>query len=315
MTTTPMAMANRQRLHLMWRKTVNVVMLGMTGVLTLLTAGVLLFILGYLAVKGAQSVNWWTFLFNLPQPPGEPGGGVANAIMGSAKMLALAVCIGFPIGFLAGVYLSEYGYGFYPSLIRYVADLLNGVPSIVTGIFVYTLFYLLVKPSEVFSGWAGSVALGVMLAPLVVRSTEDCLRTVPMELREGAMALGAPKWRVIFFVVVPAAASGIFTALMLGFARIAGETAPLLFTATGNLLHWSKMSEPTESLTVLIYNFATGPDPDWHRQAWAAGFLLLLLVLVINLAARLIVPRLGAILRLFARFILRPIGRLLGLAT
>jgi len=267
------------------RKAVNIVMLSLTGVCTLLTAGVLLLILGYLFWNGARSLNW-AFLTELPRPVGELGGGMANAIVGSLKVLAMATVIGFPIGFLVGVYLSEFGTATFASVVRFVTDLLNGVPSIVIGVFAYGLVVLTMGH---FSAIAGAVALGIMMIPIAVRSTEEFLRAVPNNLREGAMALGAPKWKSIVTVVIPAASRGIVTAIMLGLARVAGETAPLLFTAFGNV-SWSRgVNEPTATLPVMIFNYAISPYDDWHRQAWAAGFLLLMSILVINILARVVV--------------------------
>jgi len=271
----------------MKRKLVNALMLSLTGVCTAVTVGILFFILGYLLWHGGRSLNW-AFLTELPRPVGEPGGGMANAIVGSIKMLGLATVFGFPIGFLSGVYLSEYGQGPLPSIIRYAADLLNGVPSIVIGVFAYTLIVL---PMRHFSAFAGGIALGILMIPIVVRSTEEFLRGVPNELREGAMALGAPKWRVITAVVVPAASHGIFTAIMLGLARVAGETAPLLFTSFNNRYWAHGWNEPISSLPVMIYTYAVSPYEDWHRQAWAAGFLLLVSIFVINVLARFVVSR------------------------
>lgn len=274
-----------ERQPMMLRKTVNVVMLGLTGVCTLLTAGVLFFILGYLLWNGATSLNW-AFLTQLPKPVGEAGGGMANAIIGSLKILAMATLIGFPIGFLTGVYLSEFGTGWFPPTVRFVTDLLNGVPSIVIGVFAYTLFVL---PMGHFSAIAGAVALGIMMIPIAVRSTEEFLHSVPHSLREGAMALGASKWKAITTVVIPAAARGIVTAVMLDLARVAGETAPLLFTAF-NHRRWSHgLNEPTATLPVMIFTYAISPFDDWHRQAWAAGFLLLISILLINILARVVV--------------------------
>lgn len=269
------------------RKAANAVMLGLTGLCTVLAAGVLLYILGYLFWYGGRSLNW-AFLTRLPKPVGEVGGGMANAIVGSLKVLAMATAVGFPVGLLAGVYLAEYGRGPLPSIVRFVTDLLNGVPSIVIGVFAYTLVVL---PQRHFSAAAGAVALSIMMVPIAVRSTEEFLRGVPRELREGALALGAPKWRTIATVVIPAAASGIVTALMLGVARVAGETAPLLFTSFGNP-YWSHgYGQPTATLPVMIYTYAISPYEDWHRQAWAAGFLLLAAIFVVNVLARLVVAR------------------------
>ena len=274
--------------YITWkRKIINAVMLSLTGVCTVLTVGILFFILGYLFWHGGRSLNW-AFLTELPKPVGEPGGGMANAIVGSLKILALATVVGFPIGFLAGVYLSEYGRGPLPAFVRYVTDLLNGVPSIVMGVFAYTLIVL---PMRHFSTFAGGMALAVMMIPIAVRSTEEFLRGVPNELREGAMALGAPKWRAITSVVIPAAAHGILTAIMLDLARVAGETAPLLFTSFNNR-YWSHgWNDSTSSLPVMIFTYAVSPYEDWHRQAWAAGFLLLSSIFIINIFARFVVSR------------------------
>src|SRR5579863_3505006 len=256
------------------RRAVNAVMLCLTGVCTALAVGLLFFILGYLFVQGGFSLNW-NFFTKLPVPVGEAGGGMANALLGSAKVLLLATCIGVPIGFLAGVYLAEYAGPAYASVIRFVTDLLNGVPSIVIGIFAYAL---IVVTTGHFSTYAGGVALGVMMIPIALRSTEEFLRSVPVTLREGAMALGATKSRTIATVVIPAAMRGLVAGMMLNLARVAGETAPLLFTALGNQFWSPGWNQPTATLPAMIYTYAVGPYEDWHRQAWAAGFMLLTLV-------------------------------------
>jgi phosphate transport system permease protein len=269
------------------RRAVNAVMLTLTGVCTFLVAGVLLVILGYLAWNGATSLSL-DFFTKLPVPVGETGGGMANAILGSAKVLLLAMLIGVPIGFFAGVYLAEFGDSAYSGVIRYATDLLNGVPSIVIGIFAYAL---VVQPMKHFSTLAGGVALGIMMIPISLRTTEEFLRAVPVSLREGAMALGASRSRTIFTVVIPAAKNGILSGLMLNLARVAGETAPLLFTALGNPFWSSGWLQPTATLPSMIYNYAIAPYDDWHRQAWAAGFVLLVLVLTVNVAARFAIGR------------------------
>jgi phosphate transport system permease protein len=271
---------------LTWRKLVNGVMLTLTGVCTVVTISVLFVILGCLLYFGAHSLNW-NFFTKLPLPPGEEGGGLANAIVGSLQIVGFAALIGIPIGFLAGVYLSEYEDKYFASVVRYVADLLNGVPSIVVGILAWTLVVL---PMHTQSGLAGSIALSVMLIPIVTRQTEQFLREVPLALREGALALGASKWKMIATVVVPAGSKGILTGMILGVARIAGESAPLLFTALNNQ-YWGGLREPTASLPVMIYKLATSPYEDWNRQAWAAGLVLITLVLVANIAARLVLAR------------------------
>jgi phosphate transport system permease protein len=270
------------------RKIANVFMLSLTGVCTALVLGVLFFILGYITYHGISALDW-DFFTKLPKPVGEKGGGMANAIVGTVKLLALASLIGVPIGFLGGVYLSEYGrkntIGF---LVRYAADLLNGIPSIVMGIFAYTIVVL---PMGHFSTVAGGVALGIMMIPIAVRSTEEFLKLVPASIREAGLALGLSEWKVVCYVVIPTAFRGIVTGIMLDLARVAGETAPLLFTAFSNRF-WSRgWLEPTASLPVMIYTYAIAPYEDWHRQAWAAGMVLLMLVLGANLLSRLILHR------------------------
>ncbi len=253
----------------------------------MLVIAVLFFILGYLLFHGIKALNL-DFFTKLPKPAGEAGGGMANAIVGSGKIILLATCIGVPIGFLAGVYLAEYSGKTFAFLLRYTVDLLNGVPSIVIGIFAYTV---VVAPMKHFSAMAGGVALGIMMIPIAVRTTEEFLRAVPNAMREAAMALGATKAQTIFSVVVPAAISGLTSGMMLNLARVAGETAPLLFTALGNMF-WSRgWVQPTATLPVMIYNYAISPEEDLHQQAWAAGFVLLTLVLVINVTARLVISR------------------------
>ncbi|MBV8847077.1 MAG: phosphate ABC transporter permease PstA [Bryobacterales bacterium] len=266
------------------RKAVNAIMLNVTGVCTLIAVGLLFFVLGYLFVKGGFSLNF-DFFTKLPVPVGEMGGGMANALVGSAKVLLLATFIGVPIGFLAGVYLAEYAGTAFASAIRFVTDLLNGVPSIVIGIFAYAIIVIKIG----FSTLAGGVALGVMMIPIALRSTEEFLRSVPVPLREGAMALGATKSRTILTVVIPAAIRGLISGMMLNLARVAGETAPLLFTALGNQFWSPGWKQPTATLPAMIYEYAKAPYEDWHRQAWAAGFVLLMLVLVVNITARSIV--------------------------
>jgi phosphate transport system permease protein len=269
------------------RRIINAVMLSFSGVCMILVIGVLFFILGYLLWNGARSLNL-DFFTKLPKPSGESGGGVANAIVGSGKVLLLATSIGVPIGFFAGVYLAEYSGKTFAFVLRYTVDLLNGVPSIVIGIVAYALVVLAMKH---FSALAGGVALGIMMIPIAVRTTEEFLRAVPNSLREGAMALGATKAKTIFSVVVPAAISGLISGMMLNLARVAGETAPLLFTALGNMF-WSRgWLQPIATLPVMIYNYAIAPEEDLHQQAWAAGFVLLTLVLLINVTARMIIAR------------------------
>lgn len=269
------------------RKIINRIMLSLTGLCAVLTSSLLLLILGSLVYNGWRSVNW-DFFTKLPLAAGEPHSGLANAIVGSAVLILIAALIGIPVGFLGGVYLAEFGGKTVPMLIRYTADLLNGVPSIVIGIFAWTV---IVVPMHHFSAWAGGFALSLMMVPIGLRATEQFLRAVPDSLREGSLALGASKTCTILHVVVPAARQGILTGMILGVARIAGETAPLLFTSFNNQF-WAKgLGEPTASLPFMIYYLAMSPYDDWHRQAWAAGLVLLVLVLVANLGARWVLSR------------------------
>jgi len=270
------------------RRLTNGIMLSLTGVCTVTVIGVLFFILGYITYHGISALDW-NFFTKLPKPVGETGGGMANAIVGTLKLLLLASLIGVPIGFIGGVYLAEYGrkntIGF---LIRYAADLLNGIPSIVMGIFAYTIIVL---PMGHFSTLAGGVALGIMMIPIAVRSAEEFIKLVPATIREAGLGLGLPEWKVVSFIVIPSAFRGILTGIMLDLARVAGETAPLLFTAFSNRF-WSRgWLEPIASLPVMIYTYAITPYEDWHRQAWAAGLVLLILVLGANVISRLVLHR------------------------
>ena len=272
---------------MIWRKSLNIVMLSFTGLCALITVSALFFILGYLVWNGGKDLSW-NFFTKLPVPVGELGGGMANAIVGTLKLLLLATLFGVPIGLLGGVYLAEFGGRTIPFVVRYTADLLNGVPSIVIGIFAYAL---IVMPMHHFSTLAGGFALGIMVIPTVIRNTESFLRDVPRSLREGSFALGANKWKMIATVVLPAASRGILTGALLALARVAGETAPLIFTAFGNR-YWSPgWMQPTSSLPVVIYTYATGPYEDWHQQAWAAGLVLLGLVLLTNILVRAFLTR------------------------
>jgi phosphate transport system permease protein len=277
-------------LRLAWRKSLNGVMLTLTGVAAFGVVAVLFVILGFLIWNGGTSLNL-AFFTQLPRGEGEIGGGMANAIVGSLKLLFLAAVIGLPIGLLAGVYLAEFGGKTFAFVTRYTTDLLNGAPSIVIGLFAFSIAVLPVKH---FSVLAGGIALGVMVIPITVRSTEEFLRAIPNSLREGAMALGANKWKTIATVIIPAASGGIITGMLLSLARVAGETAPLIFTALNNQ-YWSPgLSQPSASLPVMIYIYALAPYDDWHRQAWAAGLVLLALVLTANISCRLILNRKGS---------------------
>lgn len=263
------------------RRTISALMTGLTVLCTIVAVGALIIILWYIARRGIASINLG-FLVETPKPVGE-GGGIGNAIVGSAVLLALACAAGIPLGISTGVYLSEVGRGWFASVVRFLVDTLTGIPSIVTGVFVYAVIVLRMKH---FSAYAGGIALALIMIPIVARTTEEMIRLVPHSLREGALALGAPQWRVILGVVIPAAASGIATGAMLAIARVSGETAPLLFTAFGSRFFPSRLDEPIASLTVQIYNYAISPYDEWHAQAWAATLVLMTLILGINLAVR-----------------------------
>ncbi|RMH55459.1 MAG: phosphate ABC transporter permease PstA [Candidatus Hydrogenedentota bacterium] len=247
---------------------------------------ILIWILSTVIVKGASAIDIAFFLQTTP-PPGVPGGGMGNAIVGTLILVVLAVLIGVPVGLLSGVYLSEFGgetrFG---SLVRFSTNVLMGIPSIVIGMFVYAL---VVVPTGGFSGWAGALALAILILPIIARTTEDMLVMVPNSLREAALALGAARWRTILSVVFPAARAGLVTGGLLAVARIAGETAPLLFTALNSPYFPHSLSEPTANLTVTIFNFAMSPYDDWQRLAWGASLLITVSVLVLNIGARRLV--------------------------
>ncbi len=273
--------------RLLWRKVVNAVMSVATALCALVAVIPLLFVLGVLVVKGATSLNW-AFFTKLPVPVGEVGGGIGNAIAGSGQLLLLAALFGVPLGLLGGIYLSEFGGWGVPFFVRYAADLLVTVPSIVIGIFAYAVVVL---PMGHFSALAGGFALGVMLLPIVITNTEQFLRTVPVWLREGSLALGAGHWKTIVSVVVPASLQGILTGILLALARVAGETAPLIFTAFNNA-YWNRgWNQPVSSLPYMIWIYGISAYDDWHRQAWAAALILLGLVLLVNVLSRLVLAR------------------------
>jgi phosphate transport system permease protein len=225
----------------------------------------------------------------MPVPTGETGGGMANAIVGSLIIVGLGALFAIPIGILRGIYMSEYAGTRFASLVRFAADTLNGVPSIVIGVFIYGIAVL---PFKQFSAFAGGLALGVMMIPIIARTTEELLLLVPGTMREGALALGATHARAVFTVVVPSAAQGIMTGIVLAIARIAGETAPLLFTSLNNAFFTTKLTRPISSLTVQVYTYASSPYPDQHRQAWAGALVLVAIVLMCSLLARFATRRL-----------------------
>ena len=258
------------------------VMTGVVAALSFTAVLALLLILADLIAKGASSIDW-AFFTKSPVPAGETGGGVANAIVGTGIVVGLAGLIGLPIGIGAGLYLAEYGSGRVGLVVRFVADVLNGTPSIVIGIFAWTW---MVKPVGRFSALAGSAALAILMIPMIARTTEEMVRLVPHSLREAALALGYPRWRTSLRVVARTALSGIVTGCLVGIARVAGETAPLLFTALGNLNFVTNVTQPMQTLSLQIYVYATGPFEEWHRLAWAAALVLMSLVLILGVTAR-----------------------------
>jgi phosphate transport system permease protein len=266
-----------------WRRHLaSRIMTGLVILLSFVAAFALFLILGDLVIKGASSIDW-AFFTKSPVPAGQTGGGVANAIVGTGIIVGVAALIGVPIGVGAGIYLAEYGSGRLGWLVRFVADVLNGTPSIVIGIVGWTF---IVRPQKHFSALAGAVALAILMIPMLARTTEEMVRLVPHSLREAALALGYPRWRTSLKIVARTAMGGIVTGCLVGVARIAGETAPLLFTALGNLNFNVHISQPMQSLSLQIYVYATGPFEEWHRLAWASALVLMGLVLVISLAAR-----------------------------
>ncbi|HEX8071880.1 MAG TPA: phosphate ABC transporter permease PstA [Pyrinomonadaceae bacterium] len=272
--------------HFSRRQLTSAVMTTLTALCAFVAVAALGLILGYIAWRGLGALNW-RFLVETPQPVGE-GGGIGNAIVGTLLLLALACVVGLPLGIAAGVYLAEFGDGRFGRLVRFLADTLTGIPSIVIGVFVYTIVVL---PLKQFSALAGGLALACIMIPIVARTTEEMIRLVPQSLREAALALGAPQWRATLGVVLPAAMSGIATGAMLAVARVSGETAPLLFTAFGSRFFNVYLDQPTASLTVQIYNYAISPYDEWHAQAWAATLVLMTLLLVINVAVRFFTRR------------------------
>jgi phosphate transport system permease protein len=262
----------------------------MTGIAVLtvvLVLAPLIAIFGYLVYRGVGSINW-AFLTQVPKPPGEVGGGMANAIVGSIFILGIASIIGVPLGIGAGIYLAEFGRNRFGTAIRFTADVLNGVPSIVIGIVAYAIVVL---RQGHFSALAGGVALAIMMVPTISRTTEEMLLLVPQALREAAYGLGVPRWRTTLSITLRTATSGVITGVMLAFARVAGETAPLLFTALGNEFWSLRLDQPTAALPLQIYRYALSPYDDFHRQAWAGALVLIVLIVTAVAAVRFVVRR------------------------
>jgi phosphate transport system permease protein len=267
---------------------------GMNALVTFAAAGAVIMVLaplvavfGYLVYKGIGSINF-AFLTQIPKPPGESGGGMANAIAGSALILFLGSLAGVPIGISAGIYLAEYGRNTFGNIIRFTADVLNGVPSIIVGIVAYGLVVL---TQGHFSAVAGGVALAIMMIPTITRTTEEMLLLVPNAVREAAYGLGVSRWRTTLSITLRTATSGVITGVMLAFARVAGETAPLLFTAFGNT-YWNwKIGQPTAALPLQIFTYAISPYDEWHKQAWAGALILIVLIVASVSAVRLVASR------------------------
>jgi len=267
-----------------WRKAKNAAMQSLACACALMVLLPLALVFYHVVKSGIGAVNW-DFFTKLPKPVGETGGGMANAIVGTFVLLGLAALIGVPIGVLGGIYISEYGRPRANWWIRVSADILNGVPSINWGIVVYALVVL---PMKGFSAWAGGIVLGMMMIPLILRPTEEVLQLVPNGYREAALALGIVQWRSVVQIVVRTALKGIVTGVLLALARVAGETAPLLFTAFGNQFWTHSLDQPIAALPLQIFSYAISPYDDWHRQAWAGALVLLLLVTVINISVRVV---------------------------
>jgi phosphate transport system permease protein len=264
------------------RQGINALMAGLVGLAAVLATLPLVIVLFYLLKQGASSLQWH-FFTNMPKPVGETGGGMANAIVGTLMLIGLACLIGLPVGIGAGLYLAEHRGTRLANVTRFLADVLNGLPSIVMGIFAWQI---LVRPIGHFSAWAGGVALAAMMIPQVARTTEEIVRTVPVSLREAALALGYARWRTSLTVVLRTATAGVVTGALVAIARIAGETAPLLFTAFGNQFWSTSLNQPVAALPLQIYTYALSPYDDWHAQAWAGALVLIALILIISLVAR-----------------------------
>lgn len=266
------------------RKILSSSMTLITGLFSVFAICALLLILGYIALTGARALNIG-FLVNMPKPIGEPGSGIANAIVGTLILISIASVIGLPVGILGGLYLAEFGSNRFGNILRFLIDTLTGVPSIIVGVFAWTV---MVRPMGHFSALAGGVSLAIIMMPIVARTTEEMIRLVPQSMREAALALGAPVWRMSLGVVLRAAAGGVATGAMLAIARIAGETAPLLFTALSYNYMSTDLNQPIASLTYQIYYYAQSPYEEWHAMAWAATLVLVTMILAINISVKIL---------------------------
>lgn len=270
-----------------WRIIKSNAMMILSVICTLIAIIPLFIILFYTVSKGISSINL-DFFTQMPKPAGESGGGMANALVGTGILIGIACIIGLPVGIFSGIYLSEKGNTIFAKVVRFLTEVLNGIPSIVIGVVAYIIVVL---PMKRFSAIAGGFALGILMIPLVTRTTEEMMNLIPHSYREAALGLGIPRWKATLFITLPAAFKGIFTGILLSIARVAGETAPLLFTALGNRFWSTQLDQPIASLTVFIYDYAKAPFEDWNRQAWAAALVLIILIMFINILFRLITRR------------------------
>ncbi len=267
-----------------WKKITNLLMFSLTLIATLCAVVPLVLIFYYTISKGVTYLSP-DFFISMPKPVGETGGGMANAIAGTLILIGTGGLIGIPVGIMTGIYLSEFGNNKFGFLVRFLTDVLSGVPSIVVGVVVYTM---IVIPMKHFSALAGGIALGILMIPTVTRTTEEMIKLVPHTLREAGLALGIPKWKTTLAIVLRTAWKGIATGVLLGLSRAAGETAPLLFTALGNRFWSTSIGQPIASLTVYIYDYAKSPFEDWNQQAWTAALVLILLISILSLLFRII---------------------------
>jgi phosphate transport system permease protein len=272
------------RSYYRWRKIKSSIMIVLSVLCAVIAIIPLFIILFYTLSQGISAINW-SFFTQMPKPAGEPGGGMANALVGTGILIAIGSVIGLPVGILSGIYLSENSSSFFAKSVRFLTEVLNGIPSIVIGVVAYILVVL---PMHRFSAIAGGVALAILMIPLVTRTTEEMMSLIPHSYREAALGLGIPRWKTTLFIILPAAFKGIFTGILLSIARAAGETAPLLFTALGNRFWSTQLDQPIASLTVFIYDYAKAPFDDWNRQAWAAALVLIMLVMFINILFKLV---------------------------
>ena len=267
-----------------WRKAKSTIMIALSVLCAVVAIIPLFIILFYTISQGLSSINW-AFFTQMPKPAGEAGGGMANALAGTGILILIGSAIGLPVGIFSGIYLSQNQSSFFAKTVRFLAEVLNGIPSIVIGVVAYIIVVL---PMKHFSALAGGFALGILMMPLVTRTTEEMMNLIPNSVREASLGLGIPRWKTTLFIILPAAFKGIFTGILLSIARAAGETAPLLFTALGNRFWSTDLGQPIASLTVFIYDYAKAPFEDWNRQAWAAALVLILLVMFINILFRIV---------------------------